>query len=88
MEALRYARDGAHDLLVGHADHDEVIGTTRRGARADVIVVEDVEDAETLEVPDPEHGRLPDADDAVASTTPARSSRSLRRRFPKIDGPA
>jgi 4-hydroxy-3-methylbut-2-enyl diphosphate reductase len=34
-EAIRYARQGYQILLVGHADHQEVIGTTGRGPRCD-----------------------------------------------------
>ena len=30
MEAIRYAKQGYHILLVGHAGHDEVVGTRGR----------------------------------------------------------
>jgi 4-hydroxy-3-methylbut-2-enyl diphosphate reductase len=84
-EVRRYSRDGATVLLVGHADHDEVIGT-RGEAPEDVIVVEDVESAERLEVPDP---------DRVALTTQTTLSLDdtraivevLRRRFPALREP-
>jgi 4-hydroxy-3-methylbut-2-en-1-yl diphosphate reductase len=84
-EVRRYARDGATVLLVGHADHDEVIGT-RGEAPADVIVVEDVESAERLEVPDPERVAL-----TTQTTLSLDDTRAivevLRRRFPALREP-
>ena len=53
LEALKYAREGYTILLIGHAFHDEVIGTM--GEAPDVsILVQDPEDARTVEVPDPD----------------------------------
>jgi len=52
MEAIRYARKGFQILLVGHKDHQEVIGT--RGEAPDSIqVVESVDDIPSLTVHDP-----------------------------------
>ncbi|WP_217914069.1 4-hydroxy-3-methylbut-2-enyl diphosphate reductase [Miltoncostaea marina] len=84
-EVRRYAGRGHTVLLVGHADHEEVIGT-RGEAPGSVIVVESVEDAERVEVPDPE---------AVALTTQTTLSIDdttaivdvLKRRFPALRGP-
>jgi 4-hydroxy-3-methylbut-2-enyl diphosphate reductase len=85
-EVRRYARDGATVLLVGHADHDEVIGT-RGEAAEEVIVVEDVEAAERLEVPDPERVAL-----TTQTTLSLDDTRAivevLRRRFPALREPA
>ena len=85
-EVRRYARDGATVLLVGHADHDEVIGT-RGEAPEEVIVVEDVEAAERLEVPDPERVAL-----TTQTTLSLDDTRAivevLRRRFPALREPA
>ena len=84
-EVRRYAARGATVLLVGHGDHDEVIGT--RGEAPDsVILVESVEDAETVEIPDPT---------MVALTTQTTLSIDdtteivdvLKRRFPALWGP-
>ena len=51
-EAIRYARQGYQILLVGHADHQEVIGT--RGEAPDHIqVVEHPDDIPTLRITDP-----------------------------------
>ena len=52
-EAIKYAREGHTILLVGHRDHDEVIGTM--GEVPDqTILVESVEEALAVEVPDPD----------------------------------
>lgn len=51
-EAVRYSRKGFQILLIGHADHQEVIGT--RGEAPDAIqVVETVEDIDRLTIRDP-----------------------------------
>jgi 4-hydroxy-3-methylbut-2-en-1-yl diphosphate reductase len=52
-EAIRYARKGYQILLVGHADHQEVVGT--RGEAPDAIqVVESPNDIPNLRIDDPE----------------------------------
>lgn len=85
-EVRRYAGRGASVLLVGHADHDEVIGT--RGEAPDkVILVEDLEQAHTVEVPDPDNVAL------TTQTTLSLDDTSeivavLRQRFPNITMPA
>ncbi len=51
-EAIRYARRGWQILLVGHHDHQEIIGT--RGEAPDSIqVVDSVESIESLQIDDP-----------------------------------
>ena len=53
LEAVRFARDGYSIVLIGHKDHDEVIGTL--GEVPDrTFLVETVEDVDKLDVPDPE----------------------------------
>lgn len=52
MEAIRYARKGYQILLVGHEDHQEVVGT--RGEAPDNIqVVESPDDIPGLHIDDP-----------------------------------
>ncbi|TVQ56809.1 MAG: 4-hydroxy-3-methylbut-2-enyl diphosphate reductase, partial [Phycisphaerales bacterium] len=52
-EAIRYSRKGYQILLVGHADHQEVIGT--RGEAPDAIqVVESPADIPNLHIKDPD----------------------------------
>jgi 4-hydroxy-3-methylbut-2-enyl diphosphate reductase len=51
-EAIRYAKQGYDILLVGHADHQEVVGT-RGEAPASIQVVESPEDIAGLKIKDP-----------------------------------
>jgi 4-hydroxy-3-methylbut-2-enyl diphosphate reductase len=84
-EVRRYARRGATVLLVGHAEHEEVIGT--RGEAPDsVIVVEDVEDAWRVEVPDPERVALTTQTTLSIDDTTAIVD-VLKQRFPALAGP-
>ena len=64
VQARRYAADGYTVILIGHAGHEEVVGTMGEAPGA-IVLVETAEDVEALAV----HGRRParvrDADDAV-----------------------
>lgn len=52
MQAIRYAKHGWQILLIGHADHQEVIGT--RGEAPDAIqIVETPDDIPNLKIDDP-----------------------------------
>jgi len=86
MEAIRYARDGYTIVLVGHEDHDEVIGTTGE-APARIVVIDSVEAAEGLEVPDP--AKVAYLTQTTLSVDDTRAViEVLRRRFPEITGPS
>src|SRR5439155_764592 len=53
LEAVRYAREGYSIVLIGHEDHDEVIGTL--GEAPDrIVVIDSVVEVDRLEVPNPE----------------------------------
>jgi 4-hydroxy-3-methylbut-2-enyl diphosphate reductase len=81
----RYAEAGYSILLVGHAEHEEVIGT-RGEAPDNVSVVETVLDAERVVVPNP--GRVAYATQTTLSVDETASIvAALRRRFPDIAGP-
>jgi 4-hydroxy-3-methylbut-2-enyl diphosphate reductase len=81
-EAVRYAREGRSIILVGHAGHDEVIGTMGE-VPGQIQLVGSVAEAEKVQVPDPER---------VAVTTQTTLGVDdaniiidvLRRRFPKL----
>src|SRR3954453_14465892 len=49
VQARRYAREGYRIVLIGHAGHEEVIGTTGEAPEA-ITLVQSVEDAEALEL--------------------------------------
>ena len=53
VEARKFAADGYTIVLVGHAGHEEVEGTTGE-APDHIVLVQTEEDAERLEVEDPE----------------------------------
>jgi 4-hydroxy-3-methylbut-2-en-1-yl diphosphate reductase len=52
LEAIRYARENYSIVLIGHRDHDEVLGTTGE-APAAIRLVSSVEDVDRLDLPDP-----------------------------------
>src|SRR5579871_959232 len=86
LEAVKFARQNHTIVLIGHKDHDEVIGTLGEAPES-TILVSTVEDVDRLEVKDPERVSfitqttlsLDETEDIVAR---------LRQRFPKIKGPA
>jgi 4-hydroxy-3-methylbut-2-enyl diphosphate reductase len=86
LEAVRYAREGYSIVLIGHEDHDEVIGTL--GEAPDRIhVVASAAEAEKLEVPDPD--KIAYLTQTTLSIDDTREIiEALRRRFPRIVGPS
>ncbi len=85
-EVRRYAARGATVLLVGHAEHDEVIAT-RGEAEDQVIVVEDLAQAEAVQVPDPQNVALTTQTTLSLDDT-AEIVAVLLRRFPALQSPA
>jgi 4-hydroxy-3-methylbut-2-enyl diphosphate reductase len=85
LEAVRFARDGYSILLIGHKDHDEVIGTL--GEVPDrTYLVETVEDVDRLAIPDPARVRY-----LTQTTLSLDETRDiivrLKERFPLMQGP-
>ena len=64
VQARRYAAEGYTILLIGHAGHEEVVGTMGEAPES-TILVQSVEDAEALDLPAGREGRLHHADDAL-----------------------
>ena len=84
-QAKRYAGEGYTVVLVGHAGHEEVVGTMGE-APDQTVLVEKVEDVATLELPE----GTPVA--YITQTTlsvdeTAEIITALRARFPEIRGP-
>ncbi len=85
VQARRYAAEGYTIVLIGHAGHEEVVGTTGEAPDATVLV-QTVEEAEALAMP---------ADAKLAYVTQTTLSvdetgeiiKALRRRFPEIRAP-
>lgn len=84
-EAIRFAREGYTILLIGHAGHDEVLGTMGEAPGA-IVLVENEEDVDRLVVPDP--SRVAYLTQTTLSVDEAsRIVDRLRQRFPPIVGP-
>ena len=85
QEVRRFTRAGSTVLLVGHHDHEEVVGT-RGEAPERVIVVADPEEAARVEVADPEQLAFV-MQTTLAVDEAADTVSVLRDRFPAIRGP-
>jgi len=86
LEAIRYAREGYSIVLIGHEDHDEVIGTM--GEAPDrIFVIDSVAEVEALRVPDP--AKVAYLTQTTLSVDDTRDViEALRRKFPRIVGPS
>jgi len=86
VEAVKFAKEGYSLILIGHRDHDEVIGTLGEAPMV-TQVVGSPEEVASLNVPNPERVAyltqttlsLDETKDIIAA---------LEKRFPKIKGPA
>ena len=85
LEAVKFARDGYSIVLIGHKDHDEVIGTLGEVPECSYLV-ETVEDADNLELPDPTRVRYLTQTTLSLDETRDIITR-LKERFPLIEGP-
>jgi 4-hydroxy-3-methylbut-2-enyl diphosphate reductase len=86
LEAVRFAKKGYTIVLIGHKDHDEVIGTLGEAPES-TFLVSNVEDVDNLAVSDPERVSY------ITQTTLSLDETQdivdrLKERFPKIQGPA
>ena len=85
VQARRYAEEGYTIVLIGHAGHEEVVGTTGEAPNA-TILVQTVGEAEALDLP-------PDTKLAYVTQTTLSVDETgeiittLRRRFPEIRAP-
>lgn len=84
-EAIRFARADQTILLIGHEGHEEVEGTAGE-APANTIVVNTPDEADTVEVPDPDQVVwLSQTTLSVDETQ--ETVRRLRARFPNLQDP-
>src|SRR5271156_2249406 len=86
LEAVKFAKRGYSIVLIGHKDHDEVIGTLGEAPES-TILVSSPEDVDRLNITDPERISF------ITQTTLSLDETSeivarLKARFPKIQGPA
>src|SRR6187401_1225132 len=86
LEAVRFARDRYHIILIGHEGHDEVVGTMGEAPES-ITLVQDVADVEKLDLP-------PNAKVAYLTQTTLSVDETqeiiaaLRRKYPQIAGPS
>ena len=86
VEAVKFAREGYSLILIGHRDHDEVIGTLGEAPLVTQVVGSPSEVA-AVTVPDP--NRVAYLTQTTLSLDEARDIiAALRQRFPNIKGPA
>ncbi|MBV9572698.1 MAG: 4-hydroxy-3-methylbut-2-enyl diphosphate reductase [Acidobacteriales bacterium] len=86
VEAVKFAKEGYSLILIGHRDHDEVIGTL---GEAPIVtqVVGSPEQVKNLVVPDP--NRVAYLTQTTLSLDETRDIiAALKNRFPNITGPA
>jgi len=85
LEVRKSVGDGRTVILIGHDGHDEVLGTMGQ-APEKTVLVENVEQAEALEVDDPDNLFF-----VTQTTLSVDETRdiidALRRRFPNMAGP-
>jgi 4-hydroxy-3-methylbut-2-en-1-yl diphosphate reductase len=85
LEAIHYVKNGYTILLIGHEDHDETTGTLGEAPDA-MRLIESIEDAEKVEVPDA--NRVAYLTQTTLSIDDTREILNvLKRRFPKLVGP-
>src|SRR6202158_3577790 len=86
LEALKFARENRTIILIGHRDHQEIVGTS--GEAPDrTIVVDSVTAVDALEVEDPSKLSFLTQTTLSLYDTQEIVAR-LRQKFPEIKGPA
>lgn len=85
LEVHRFVKQGYRIILIGHKGHDEVIGTLGESPE-NIVLVENVEQARTVELPDDEKPMV------LTQTTLSMDDtndvlQALRERFPKLELP-
>ena len=86
VEAVRFAKEGYSLILIGHHDHDEVIGTLGEAPLV-TQVVGSVEDVEKVHIPNP--NKVAYLTQTTLSLDETRDIiEALKIKFPNIKGPA
>src|SRR3989442_673241 len=86
LEALRFAREKRTIILIGHRDHQEIVGTSGEAPER-TIVVDSVEAVDRLQVDDPDKLAFLTQTTLSLYDTQEIVTR-LRQKFPNIVGPA
>src|SRR5215471_1750920 len=86
LEAVKFAKKGFTIVLIGHKDHDEVIGTLGE-APEETVLVSTVEDVDRMKIRDSE--RVSYITQTTLSLDETRDIvERLTQKYPKIQGPA
>ena len=86
IEVIRYAQEGYNIVLVGHQNHDEVVGTFGE-APEKIHIVSSVEDVDALQLSEPERVIYATQTTLSLDDTQGIVDR-LKQRFPSIISPA
>jgi 4-hydroxy-3-methylbut-2-enyl diphosphate reductase len=86
LEALKFAREARTIILIGHKDHQEIVGTSGEAPER-TLVVDSVEAVDALEVDNPNKLAFLTQTTLSLYDTQEIVAR-LRQRFPNIVGPA
>lgn len=86
LEVHKYVREGYSILLIGHKEHDEVVGTT--GEAPDKIqVVGSVEEVASVQIPDP--NKVVCLTQTTLSVDETKEiAAAIKKRFPALHSPA
>jgi 4-hydroxy-3-methylbut-2-enyl diphosphate reductase len=85
LEARRFAREGRTIVLIGHAGHEEVVGTTGQAPER-TILVQSPQEARSVQIVDP--GDLSYLTQTTLSVDETNEIIDiLRERFPQMQGP-
>jgi 4-hydroxy-3-methylbut-2-en-1-yl diphosphate reductase len=85
LEAVRFAQSGYSIVLIGHKDHDEVIGTLGEAPDRTWLISSEAE-VESLEIPDP--SRVAYLTQTTLSLEETKGIiAALKQKFPAIVGP-
>ncbi len=85
VEARKFAADGYTIILIGHAGHEEVEGTTGE-APDSIVLVQTADEVDSIDVPDPERVAFITQTTLSVDETAEIIAR-LRARFPSIVSP-
>ena len=81
IEAIKYAKEGYDIILIGHNDHDEVIGTMGEAPNK-IQLVENINDIEKLKIDNPKIAYLTQTTLSINDT--AEIIKMLKKKFPHI----
>lgn len=85
LEAQKFGRENRTIILIGHRDHQEIVGTSGEAPER-TLVVDSVEEVDRLQVPDP--ARLAYLTQTTLSLYDTQEIVArLKQRFPEIVGP-